>query len=255
MKAIKLVKVSKLMMGAVAALLVQTSAHATSINVDQILAPGDVNAAQLSGTVDMTLSGSVLTITLRNTSANAAGSGAGVLLTGIGFTLPGSYAIGSGSANMGTSTAVGFTKPGDGDVSEEWGYDNEPLNSGALLNAAQPVDTAVSSMESQSTTQFQAGSLGDPVNLDGPDFGLASATETDGFGLGVEAIRDRLVITLNLTGSFGGNLINAINSAWVVLTFGSPGDSTTTVPDASSSVALLGMALMGVEALRRRYVR
>ncbi len=246
---------SKLVLCALAALLTQQSTQAVAINVDQILAPGDVNASQLSGTVNMTLSGSTLTVTLKNTSLNSAGSGAGVLLTGIGFTLPGTLTIGSGTANMGSSTAIGFTKPSGGDVSEEWGYDNQPLNSGALLNAANPVDTAVSSMESQTTSQFQAGSISDPLNLDGPDFGLASALETDSFGLGVEAIRDTIVITLTLTGSFGGNLLTSINDAWVVLTFGSPGDSTTTVPDASSTLMLLGLALTGIEAARRRFSR
>lgn len=244
---------AKLVLCALAALLTQQSTQAVAINVDQILAPGDVNAAQLSGTVDMTYSGSTLTITLKNTSANAAGSGAGVLLTGIGFTLPGTLMIGSGTANMGSSSAIGFTKPSGGDVSEEWGYDNQPINSGALLNAANPVDTAVSSMESQTTSQFQAGSIGDPQNLNGPDFGLASALETDGFGLGVEAIRDTLIVTLNLTGSFGGTLLTAINNGWVVLTFGSPGDSTTTVPDGSSGLMLLGLALTAIEAVRRRF--
>src|SRR5688572_27566804 len=107
-------------------LLLQGTASATSITVDQILAPGDVNTAYLSGSVDMTYSGSVLTITLKNLSGDAAGSGAGVLLTGIGFNLPGTLAISSGLANMGSSTALGFVKPIGGDVSEEWGYDNQP---------------------------------------------------------------------------------------------------------------------------------
>src|SRR6185436_12908021 len=123
-----------------------------------------------SGTVNMSLSGSVLTINLRNTSLDSAGSGAGILLTGLGFNLPTGVYIGSGSANMGSSTAIGFTKPASGNVSSEWGYDNAPLNSGALLGHA--VNTAVSSMESQTTTTFALGSLGKPDDLGGPDFGL-----------------------------------------------------------------------------------
>ena len=54
-------------------------------NDEVLYSAAGVNSALLSGTVDMTLSGSTLTITLTNTSIDAAGSGAGVLLTGIGF--------------------------------------------------------------------------------------------------------------------------------------------------------------------------
>src|SRR5689334_13252153 len=103
-------------------------AQATPVTVDEILYDSSsvANAALLSGTVDMTLSGNVLTITLTNTSLDAAGSGAGILLTGIGFQLPGGVSILSGGVNMGGSTAVNFTKPVSGDVSSEWGYDNNP---------------------------------------------------------------------------------------------------------------------------------
>src|SRR5262245_22019974 len=81
-------------------------ALATPINVDQILfdSGGVVDNSLLSGTFDMTLSGTTLTITLTNTSADGAGSGAGILLTGIGFQLPDGVSITSGTVNMGSST-------------------------------------------------------------------------------------------------------------------------------------------------------
>lgn len=238
----------------------QTSA--VNINVDQILAPGDVDKSQLSGLVDISYTSinstrGTLTITLKNTSANSAGSGAGILLTGIGLSLDDYIRIDSGSANMSGSSAVGFTKPADGDVSEEWGYDAGPLDSGALLSAAQPVNTAVSSMESQTTSQFQSGSISAPGNLDGPDFGLISANETDGLGSGVEGILDSIVIKLNLSiaNTNGGknlnNLESEINGSWVVLTFGSPGDGGGSVPDAGSGLALMGVALVGLSACKR----
>ena len=68
-------------------------AAAAPITVDEILSDSTTNAALLSGTIDMTLSGNTLTIILTNTSADAAGSGAGILLTGIGFQLPTGVAI------------------------------------------------------------------------------------------------------------------------------------------------------------------
>ena len=251
-------KITKLILaGGVAMAFVglQTS-QAMNINVDEILAPGDVDASELSGTVDMTLSGdgSTLTITLVNTSSDAAGSGAGVLLTGIGFNLPGWAKIDGGSVSMAGSTAVNFSAPVDNNVSSEWGYDDGGLNSGALQGAAGTINTAVSSMESQTTDQFAPGSLVNPPNLDGPDMGLISANESDGQGNGVEAIMDSIVITLDIVYANGKTLdlgdIN--NKGWVALTFGSP-DGGTSVPDASSALALLGLALMGLEGVRRRF--
>ena len=229
-------------------MLVHQSATAVPITVDAIVAPGDVDASQLSGTVNMSLSGSVLTINLKNTSADAAGSGAGILLTGIGFNLPDGVSIGSGSASMLGSTAVGFIMPAGGNVSSEWGYDNQSLHSGALLGYA--VNTAVSSMESQTTSQFAAGSVANPLNLGGPDFGLLSANETDGLGSGVEGILDSLTITLNLAGSLGDDLLAFIENGMVALTFGSPGSAT--VADGGSTLMLLGSSFGALAYLARR---
>ena len=229
-------------------LLAHQSAMAVSMTVDTIVAPGDVNAAYLSGTVNMSLSGSVLTINLKNTSADAAGSGAGILLTGIGFNLPTGVYIGSGSANMGSATAIGFIKPAGGNVSSEWGYDNAPLNSGALLGY--PVNTAVSSMQSQTTAQFAPGSIGNPLNLGGPDFGLISANEKDGLGDGVEGILDSLTITLNLAGTIAGDLLAFIERGTIAVTFGSPGSQT--VADGGSTLMLLGSSFGVLAYLARR---
>jgi len=157
---------------------------------------------------------------------------------------------------MDGSTAVGFSYPAGGNVSSEWGYDGGGLNSGALQNTANTVNTAVSSMESQTTAQFAPGSIADPINLDGPDFGLISDLETGGLGVGVEGIRDSIRIVLNLTKSNGGNWINlvsGIDASWVALTFGSPG--STSVADASNTCVLLGFAMLGVEGIRRRLTR
>jgi hypothetical protein len=221
----------------------------TTLSYDELLVPSDVNRAFLSGEVQMEVVNGKLCIWLQNTSEDAAGSGAGVLLTGIGFNLPGGVWIASGEAMSGIdSVGVGFTGT---DVSTEWGYDNQPLNSGAMIG--QPVNTAISSMVSQTTDQFAAGSIDSaPGNLNGPDFGLVSAAEIDPIGKGVEAIRDAIKITLDLSGNYEGDLVEFIDSRHVVLTFGSP---TGAVPDASTTAMLLGMAMLGVEGLRRRIGR
>jgi hypothetical protein len=245
--------------------LAATQASALNLTVDQILAPGDVDPTYLSGTVDVSYTSidathGTLTITLKNTSGDAAGSGAGILLTGLGFVLDDYISIDGGTA-VTSGSAVGFTMPAGGVVSSEWGYDESPLNSGALLNTLNPVNTAVSSMESQTTSQFAAGSIASPPNLDGPDFGLISANETDGLGSGVEGILDSIVITLNLSiaNTQGGknlnNLESEINAAWVVLTFGSPGDGGTSVPDGGTGLALMGLAMTGLAGFKRYFAK
>jgi hypothetical protein len=226
-------------------------ALAVPITVDQILYASGTNLAGLSGTVDMTLSGNTLTITLTNTSLDSAGAGAGILLTGIGFQLPTGVSISSGSATIAAgSTGVAFSGTGGTSVSQEWGYDNSPLNSG-LYSTAGGYTTVVSSMESQTQTQFAAGSIAPPVNLNGPDFGLVSTLETDPLGTGVEAIRNSIVISLLLTGPVPSNLLALIQSGTVGLSFGSP-NTATQVPEPSSLLLLSGAFFASAGYLRRK---
>jgi PEP-CTERM motif-containing protein len=226
-------------------------AEAAAVTVDQVLydSTSVVDPSLLSGTVDMSLSGNVLTIILTNTSLDGAGSSAGILLTGVGFELPAGVSIGSGSANMGSSTAVNFVKPASGDVSSEWGYDNNPLNSGFFLNNGfLSYNTVVSSMVSMTTNQFAGGSLGQPPDLGGPDFGAISASETDAGGQ--EAIRSSILLTLYLTGTVPSDLVSQIDSHNVGISFGSP----NAVPE-PTSLSLLALGGSFVAAARRRRKR
>jgi PEP-CTERM motif len=227
-----------------------TSASAAPITIDEILYASGTDPVLLSGLVDITLSGNQLLITLTNTSVDEAGTGAGILLTGIAFQLPTGISVTGGSAYMGTSTAVGFTAPADGDVSEEWGFDSPPLNSGSFLGIADlSYNTAAGSMVSITTTQFQSGSIGDPVNLGGPDFGVISNSETDPGGQ--EAIRNTIYLTLLLSGTVPGNLVSLIEAGNVGISFGSP-DSSNRVPEPSSLwLAALGAGFAFLPRLRR----
>jgi hypothetical protein len=223
------------------------------ITVDEILYASGTNPALLSGTVDMTLTGNLLQVTLTNTSADAAGSGAGILLTGIGFQLPAGISIYSGSATIPLgSTGIGFATS---NVSSEWGYDNNPLHSGAFNgDAVLSYTTVVSSMESQTEVQFAAGSVAPPGNLNGPDFGLVSSLETGALGSGVEAIRNSLQISLVLGGgvSIPSNLLTMIQAGNVGLSFGSPGISNLTAVPEPASLSLFGLGLASLAAVVRR---
>jgi PEP-CTERM motif-containing protein len=227
------------------------TALASPITVNEVLydSSGVADSTLLSGTVDMTFAGDTLTIVLRNTSADGAGSGAGILLTGVAFTLPSGVSIASGVVTIGSSTAVNFTAPLGGDISSEWGYDNSPLDSGSFLNdASYDYNSVVASMVSMTTTQFSSGSIGAPPNLGGPDFGAISAAETDAGGQ--EAVRDTITFTLLLNGQPPSDLVSFIDSNPVGISFGSPNVS---VPEpASLSLLALGAVMLGARARQRR---
>jgi hypothetical protein len=236
-------------------------AGAVAINVDQIIyenADGG-NPAALAGTVNMTVSGSTLTIVLRNTStATGATPGSFNLLTGLGFNLPTGVTIGSGAANL-TAGSVGVNWNSavlGNNVSGEWGYDNGvtagPFDGVTTLD----VNTAVSAMQASTDAKFSNTPLLPPTVLDGPEFGLLSAAVSPSEAGGLNAISDSITITLNLLGTWSGNgnaLLNYINERGVVLSFASP-DSVPgqRVPEGGSTAIMLGLALLGFGGLRRK---
>lgn len=207
-----------------------SSTWAALVNVDQIIAQGatglDVN--QLSGTVDMSVSGNQLTILLRNTTgAGAVGAGfsspATLLLTGVGFQLSGvTITGGTVSINAGSS-AVNF---GAVDLSTEWGYANQAVDGYNGIPSI-PVNAVVSSMEQGGAQTKFSGN----ANIDGPGYGAISAALLAAFGNSQPGVNDTIKLVLTLSGAVNVADIDAGN---VVLAFGSP---TLAVPEPSTYLA------------------
>ena len=234
-------------LAAAGALMFPSSAQAVSIGVDQILADQPTG---LSGTVDMTLSGNVLTITLVNTSAAGSASGANGLLSGLAFNLPGysgAVDIIGGSVILGPGSS--FVNSPVGDLSKEWGFQNS--NAPGHFNGL-AVDTVVATMEADTTTKFAGGNITLPDVLDGPEYGLV---RTGGNAGGLSAVQNSVVVTLTLSKTIApgdyATYLGRINSGLVAIEFGSP---TGAVPDGGSTLVLLGSALtaLGYVASRRK---
>jgi len=232
-------------------LLGGSSAQAVPIGVDQIIyeeALGTVvDEGLLSGTIDIVSAGNTLTITLTNTSPDAAFLGGGapatMLLTGFGIEIGGVDIVSGTVSVAGGSTALNFGGQGTPDISNQWLYANAAIDGYNGIPGVLPVDAVTSSVSNGGGTRF-AGPP--PVTIDGPDFGALSAFETE-FGASTAGVQDTISLVLTLDGAAPSEA--SIDAGNVVLAFGSP---DLLVPEPGAGLLLLvGVASLAVAGRRR----
>lgn len=238
-------------------LMLPAPAKAILVTIDEIIfQDGGVNSSVLAGTADFTLSSSTLTIVLTNTSTGATGGGASTnLLGGIGFNLPGGVTISNtGATNAvaltGGSSAINFVAP----ISDtEWGAGNGALSAINSLTLLGDVNASASTLQAQINFDL-AGNLKPTANVDGPSFGLLSSSVSDATAGGLEAVKDSVTLTLLLDGTVPGTLLSDIDGGHVVLSFGSPDTSRTSVPEPSSFFLMgFGLVSVGLAAGKKRF--
>jgi hypothetical protein len=234
-------------------LAVAGRANAVLITIDQVIyqsaAGTTVTPSLLSGTLDVTASGSTLTILMRNTSPDAAFVGGGapstMLLSGFGLQLPGVNITGGTVSVNGGSTALNFGSQSTTVMGNQYLYANGIID-GYSLAGVLAVDSIVSSVNNGGGTRFIGAP---PPTIDGPDFGALSASETE-FGASQEGVRDTVKFVLTLDGAAPSE--STIDAGHVVLAFGSPESVGGTVPDGGTSLTLLGLSLFGMGWVGRR---
>ena len=250
MKASLRVLGAALSVGVLGVLMTASSAQATALNVDQIIYQSvlgtTVTPSAISGTIDVTSSGSTLTVLLTNTSPDAAFVGGvapgTMLLTGFGIELGGLDIIGGTVEVNAGSIDLNFGTQGTPDISNQWLYANSALDGYGSIAGVLSVDSVTSSVHNGQGTRF-AGPP--PGTLNGPDFGALSALETE-FGAAIAGVQDTIKLVLTLNGAAPS--ASTIDSGNVVLAFGSP---TLLVPEPGTGL-LLGIGLLGLASRKRR---
>ncbi|TFG59231.1 MAG: PEP-CTERM sorting domain-containing protein [Deltaproteobacteria bacterium] len=190
----------------------------------------------------MQFSTGLLEITLQNTSTIQPNGSAGVL-TGIGFNLPGTLALSSGTV----AAASGSTP--DGDISSYWGFHSGTSGSSGFYSLIDPniINSNVRTVTSGGLTQMDGTGS---ASVQGPNYG---GIAVGGNGGGLEGlVTDTLLLTLNLSGIYEGDVLQYIDSHFIVVGFGSPVASPVPEP---GTMILLGTGLVGLAGYGRKRFR
>jgi hypothetical protein len=220
---------------AVAAFLLSSPASATLITFDA----GDGRSAS----ADFVASGTMLNLTLTNTSTIIS-SESTALLTSVAFDL-GSVNILSGTATIASGSAgqnfLSGALPAGANVGSEWGFGNN-----GQCCAGFGVDQFVSALNSGSTPFDSSGGdldgQGHPT-LNGPSSGLAGS----GYSGPLANIESSIDIALNLSGSLSQDeLDRLLADSGVVFEWGSDDFPGTPIPEPSAALAFsVGLFLVG----------
>jgi hypothetical protein len=203
-----------------------------------------------SGTADFSISGSTLTVALRNSSGEPAGTNID-LLTAVFFTLPQGVTLTPQTSGVVASSGlwVGTPSSSTADViGNNWQY-----RGGQSLTGG--TNAGISTAGFGVFSQGNFGSSG--VNVQGGDYGLVATGTTSPTSPSFQPVYTG---TFTFTLGFTGNLTtSAFTSNNVNFQFGTalnepntnPPTDTPPVADTGITVALLGGALLGLAALRR----
>lgn len=245
-----------LLLAVMGLVVVPTESQAVSISVDEYIfqSGNGLNTALLSGTVSMTFNSGTdtLGVVLTNTSGNAGGLLAQNLLTGIGFNLPGGVVIDTSGSHLVSLTSGSVISPSGSVSNTTWGYGN-PATSGPFLSlpSGQTVNADLGTVQSMITRDLNNMTT-PPANVAGPNFGMLSSTS--GYSTctnGLQCAINSLTFAIALSGTYGGNLLDFINSHQVVLSFGSP--NVASVPEPSALLLLAcGLVAVGFFSRLRR---
>jgi hypothetical protein len=200
--------------------------------------------------------GSSLVVVLTNTGTGDVLAPADVL-TGVFFNVAGNPALASTSAVLTAGSAVENGGPSDagGVVGGEWGYLNGLSQYGVNSGIS---SSGLGGVFGNAT--FPGNDLQAPTALDGVEYGIASAGDDQTTGNG--GITGQFLIKNSVTFTLGSFAGTAADISGVTFQYGTAltephfGGTTPsggdTVPDGGATVALLGLALAGCAAFRRR---
>jgi hypothetical protein len=194
-------------------------------------------------TADFTLNGSTLTVVL--TSGRDASS-FGSVLTAVFFNANATatpVSATTGGTLLGTGTLL---NPFTGNVGGEWEY----LGGGGTLAFGASQGISSTGLGIFGNPNFNGPNLFGPIAVDGGQFGLVASESNPNLGLS-QSLEVKNSATFTLTAGSGFD----INSIGDVTLFYGTSLSETSVPDGGTTLAMLGFALAGVGAVKRKLLK